>query len=60
MVRSSEVRVARLRTIMQHAPNVKSRDELFNFIKARFGVSNATANDYIATVIEHVKRMEKK
>jgi len=58
MVKSSEVRAARLRTIMQHAPSVKSRKELFAFVKARFGVTNSTANDYIDTIIEHVKIME--
>lgn len=60
MVRAQEVRAARLRTIMQHALNVKSRKELFDFCKSRFGVTNATANDYIDTVIEHLKRMKKK
>ncbi len=60
MVNSSEVRAARIRTVMQHAPQVKSREELFDFCKSRFGVSDKTANDYIDTMIKHVKRMQKK
>ena len=60
MTRAGEIRASRLRTMMQHAPSVNSRKELVDFAKARFGVTNSTANDYIDTVIEHVKMMEKK
>lgn len=60
MTKSSEVRQSRIRTMMQHAPSVKSRAELFAFAKARFGVSDTTANDYIDTMIKLVERMQKK
>lgn len=59
MTSPAVIRSARIRTIMQHASSVKSRAELFAFIKSRFGVSDKTANDYIETIIEHTKRMMK-
>jgi len=58
MTKISEIRASRIRTTMQHAPKVKSRAELFNFVKGRFGVSDKTANDYIDTVIKYVERRQ--
>lgn len=54
-----KIRASRIRTLMQHAPTVKSRKELFVFCKTRFGVTDKTANDYIDTMIKYVKRMQK-
>ena len=55
-----EIRAGRLRTILQHASKVESRQELVDFAIARFAVSTKTAEDYITTVIKLIERQQNK
>lgn len=53
-------KAGRLRTLMQHAPKVKTYDELVNFAMGKFMVTRRTAEDYTDNVIEYFKQVEQR
>ena len=56
MTSAGEVKASRLMTLVKHAENVKSREELISFAMGKFMVTRRTAEDYVEDVISYFKQ----
>ena len=59
-MKADEIRSSRLRSMMKHAPTVKSREELIAYAMGKFMVTRRTAEDYTDDIIEYFKQRQQK